>query len=69
MTISEGKYVKIKDLRVLDHDVAPYITNQLYEFIGNVFEVTSVGTIPDSDQAYYILKNKEPFNMETFFSK
>lgn len=59
MPISQGSYVKIKDLRVLDHDVAPYITDKLYQFIDNVFEVSSAGVIPDSDQAYYTLKNNQ----------
>lgn len=59
MTISQGSYVKIKDLRALDHDVAPYITDTLYAFIDNVFEVVSIGAIPDSDQAYYILKDNK----------
>ena len=57
MLIKEDSYVRIKDLRELDHNVAPYITKELYQFTGNVFRVNAIGAVPDSDQAYYVLDN------------
>lgn len=56
MTIRKGSYVRIKNLREADKDIAPYIDERMYEFIGKEFEVSYVSFNQEIGKDYMSLK-------------
>lgn len=56
MTIRKGSYVRIKNLREADKDIAPYIDERMYEFIGKEFEVSNVSFNQEIGKDYMSLK-------------
>lgn len=57
MTISRGSYIRIKNLKEMDNNVAPFIDKRMYEFIGKEFEVSNVSYDDGIKKDYMILKD------------
>lgn len=57
MTISRGSYIRIKNIKEVDNNVAPYIDERMYEFIGQEFEVSHVSYDDGLKKDYMILKD------------
>lgn len=52
-----SNYVRVKNLRELDHDVAPFIDERMYQYIGQSFDVVSEGYSESLQKEYYTLRN------------
>jgi hypothetical protein len=52
-----SKYVRIKNLRELDHNIAPYIDERMYQYIGQSFDVIGDSYSETLGKDYYTLKN------------
>jgi hypothetical protein len=57
MKISRGSYIRIKNLKEMDNNVAPFIDERMYEFIGKEFEVSNVSYDDGIKKDYMILKD------------
>ena len=51
-----SKYVRIKNLKELDHNVAPYIDERMYQYIGKSFIVLSKSYSDSLGKDYYTLQ-------------
>jgi hypothetical protein len=51
-----SNYIRIKNLKELDHDVAPYIHENMYQYIGQSFTVLSKSYSDSLGKDYYTLK-------------
>ena len=57
MVIDKGSYIRVKNLKEMDNNVAPYIDERMYEFIGQEFEVSNVSYDEGIKRHYMILKD------------
>ena len=57
MVIDKGSYIRVKNLKEMDKNVAPYIDERMYEFIGQEFEVSNVSYDEGIKRHYMILKD------------
>lgn len=57
MRISKGSYIRVKNLKEMDNNVAPYIDERMYQFIGKEFEVSYVGYDDGIKTEYMTLKD------------
>ena len=51
-----SKYVRIKNLKELDHNVSPYIDERMYQYIGKSFVVLSKSYSESLGKDYYTIE-------------
>lgn len=51
-----NKYVRVKNLKELDHDVAPHIDERMYQYIGQLYDVVNEAYSEKLGKTYYTLK-------------